>query len=114
MKQILMSMSATPWLASLRADDTAVLAAGGRGILAPITMPAMLGLAASGERKLRQEKTAHVQVRLGAAAFAAYGTTGMGVDQPAALGRRVPNPQTTSTANGGVQGPQPWRQPVTT
>jgi hypothetical protein len=112
-KQILISKSATPWLASLCADDTAVLAAGGRGVIAPTTMPAVLGLAADGVVKLRQEKTARVQAHLGSADFA-YGNTDMVTRQPAVLGRPVGDPQTTSTANGGVLGSPPWRQPVTT
>ncbi|WP_248966163.1 hypothetical protein [Sphaerisporangium perillae] len=110
MKQIEMSTSATPWLASLCGMPIAVSGTAVRSTIAPITMPAF-GLTVDGAAKLRQEKTA--RVRLGAAAFA-YGTTGMVTDHAAAFGRPVSDPQTTSTANGGVQGPPPWRQPVIT
>jgi hypothetical protein len=107
------SRFAMPWLASLRSENVAVPASGAQKITVLITTPATLGLAACGAAKLRQEKTALVQARLGAAAFA-YGTTGMVTDHAADFGRPVGDPQTTRTANGGVQGPPPWRQPVIT
>ncbi|MCW2878036.1 MAG: hypothetical protein JWQ95_2136 [Sphaerisporangium sp.] len=112
-KTIQISTSATPWLASQCAGSTTVSVAGARRITAPITMPATLGLAANGAAKLRQEKTALLQARLGSAAFA-YGTIGMVTDHTTAFGRQAGDPQTTSTANGGVQGPPPWRKPVIT
>ncbi|MEU8266063.1 hypothetical protein AB0B89_02760 [Sphaerisporangium sp. NPDC049002] len=112
MKTILISKFATPWLASLRSSSTVVPAAAERSMSAPIT-PTTLGLTADGPAKLRQEKTARVQAALGSAAFA-YGDTAMVTAHPIAFERQAGDPQTTSTANGGVQGPPPWRQPVTT
>jgi hypothetical protein len=106
------STSATPWLASL-CSDTVAPVAGARSITAPITTPETLGLMIDGPAKLRQEKSALIQARLGRADFA-YGTTGMVTDHPAVFGGPVGDAQTTSTANGGVQGPPPWRQPVIT
>ena len=105
--------SATPWLASLRHDTTVVHAECVRSLVAPITEPRVLGLATDGAAKLRQEKTARVQAVLGSAAIA-YRATRMVIDRPADFGRPVGDPQTTTTANGGVQGSPPWRQPVIT
>ncbi|MFC4532416.1 hypothetical protein [Sphaerisporangium dianthi] len=112
MKQILVSTCATPWVASLRGSGmrSAAPIMGAARTTAPIAMVA-LGLTADGPAKLRQEKTA--RVLLGAAAFA-YDTTGMVTDHPAAFGRPIGDEQTSSTTNGGVQGPPPWRQPVIT
>jgi hypothetical protein len=102
------STSATPWLAS-QCANTVTPVAGARSI----TAPHALGLTADGAAKLRQEKTARVQAALGSTIFT-YGTTGMVTDHPAVFDGPVGDEQTTSTANGEVQGPPPWRQPVIT
>ncbi|MFC4587506.1 hypothetical protein [Sphaerisporangium corydalis] len=109
MKLTIIPTPATPWLASL--SGSAVVHTAGRAI-APMT-PATLGLMVDGAAKLRHEKTARVQAALGSAAFA-YATPVMVTDRPAVFGRPGSDPQTTSSANGGVQGPPPWRQPVIT
>ncbi|GAA3822598.1 hypothetical protein GCM10022226_48810 [Sphaerisporangium flaviroseum] len=112
MKKIVDSTFATPWLASL-CSETVVPVAGARSFTAPIITPEILGLMTDGPARLRQEKSAFLQVRLGKAAFA-YDTTGMVTDHPAIFDGPVGDAQTKSTANGGVQGPPPWRQPVIT
>ncbi|MEV7967037.1 hypothetical protein AB0O34_13775 [Sphaerisporangium sp. NPDC088356] len=112
MKTISISTFATPWLASLRSSRTVVPTGAERSLTAPIA-PMTLGLTADGPAKLRQEKTARVQAALGSDAFA-YGDTAMVTVHPIAFERQAGDPLTTSTANGGVQGPPPWRQPVTT
>ena len=96
-----------PWGTSPRGETFRVPVVDARRITAPISMPVTPGLAAHGVAKLRQEKTAFIQARLGAAGFA-YGAIGMVTGRPAG------DPQTTRTANGGVQGPPPWRRPVIT
>ncbi|RCG29519.1 hypothetical protein DQ384_21070 [Sphaerisporangium album] len=106
----LISTTAQPWVASLCADDVVVPATRGRRFAAPLA-PEVLGLAAAPAAKLRQEKTAHIPAEQGMGAFA-YRISDTVSDLPAAFGRRAGDPQTPSTANGGVQGPPPWRQPV--
>ncbi|MFC6081462.1 hypothetical protein [Sphaerisporangium aureirubrum] len=104
----------TPWLA-LSCADSAV-ATGIRTVIAPADWRGTAGITAGASAKLRQEKTALIQARLGEAAFGHRSTTiDMVFGYADALGRRpVVDPQTTSTANGVVQGPPPWRHPVIT
>ncbi|MFB9250845.1 hypothetical protein ACFFWE_21615 [Sphaerisporangium melleum] len=109
----LMSMTpAMPWLAFPCADGMHDTTAAGLGVArhaAAIAMPA-LGLTADGPAKLRQEKSVRVQAD---AAVIAYGATAQVAGYAAAF-RRPADDATPSTANGGVQGPPPWRRPVIT
>ncbi|MET8157499.1 hypothetical protein ABZT47_14060 [Sphaerisporangium sp. NPDC005289] len=112
MKQILIPTCATPWLASPRGSGMrgAAPVMGAARFTAPVAMPAAV-LTVAGPAKLRQEKTARI---LADAAGFAYGTTVVIAEHAAALGRPFGDEQTSSTANGGVQGPPPWRHPVIT
>ncbi|MET8144631.1 hypothetical protein ABZU32_30380 [Sphaerisporangium sp. NPDC005288] len=111
-KQILIPTCATPWLASPRGSGMrgAAPVMGAARFTAPVAMPAAV-LTVAGPAKLRQEKTARI---LADAAGFAYGTTVVIAEHAAALGRPFGDEQTSSTANGGVQGPPPWRHPVIT
>ncbi|GAA1518442.1 hypothetical protein GCM10009677_59790 [Sphaerisporangium rubeum] len=110
--EIKMTRTATTWLASFCVDSAAV--AGTRTVIAPADWRGTPGITAAGAAKLRQDKTALIQVHLGRG-VARHTATDTVFDHPAAYGRGpVVDPLTTSTANGVVRGPQPWRHPVIT
>ncbi|GII89357.1 hypothetical protein Ssi03_73470 [Sphaerisporangium siamense] len=112
-KLISMPMSALPRAASLHVDASASATRVGH-FVAP-TAPEVLVLEARSVAKLRQEQSARVQAERGMGAFAYRRTAATVADLPAVFGPEAGDPQTTSPANGGEQGPPSWRpQPVTT
>ncbi|GII66644.1 hypothetical protein Skr01_67290 [Sphaerisporangium krabiense] len=112
-KLISMPTSALPRAASLHVDAWAPATRAGRSA-APIA-PEVFILEALPVAKLRQEKSARVQAEQGMGAFAYRRIAATVADLPAISGREAGDPQTTSPANGGEQGPPSWRpQPVTT